>query len=199
MERASAINMSSIKTLALLLGVTLSGLLAGCQSLKAPAAPTFYLAPSLAVTVPRTVCSADMTRKELLRFTFEGKTRHLLTVATCKKGQLTIEGLLPMGARLFTIVTDGQRIEAKTHLPVPVSVDPAQVLGDYLIANLPLDAWQGRWPVGVEVRDTALSRTVTLNGKPLETVTYRDKNGQRRTQTLIHHRFGYRIDIKPLD
>ena len=166
------------------------------------ASPSFFVAREKTLPLPTFVCEKSDSKPEstLLSFKYQKESHSLIVVSRCQDGVLTMDGLLPTGIALFSLTWDGKTVDAKVKLPVPNAPDPKQILGDYLLAHLPLSFWEALLPQGYTMKDVS-STERTLSGPQglLETIRYSVDSGKRVPRNVEQHHFGYTITLAPVE
>lgn len=161
----------------------------------------FFIAPEVTLPLPPVACDTPDTAPEstLLTFAYGGKKNSLLVVSRCRGGVLAMDGLLPTGIALFTLTWDGNAVKAEAKLPVKGAPDPQQVLGDYLLAHLPLTAWQPLLPSGMSLTEpNTTTRVLADQEGAVETIRYTPIGAKRTPTQVEQHRFGYTLTLTPI-
>ena len=133
--------------------------------------------------------------RQELRFTYGESSGSLEAVVQSRCGELTIVGLAPFGARVFTLVQRGSALEVKLHLPGSWPFPPGNIARDVhraLLVPLPREA-----PVGGE-RDTVYGGERVherwREGKLVERELVPDGRGEARG-VRIDYRDGATLEV----
>jgi hypothetical protein len=171
------------------------------------------IARSAGVDLPPVAREPEFSMRQELRFTYAQSSGAIEAVVQSRCGVLTIVGLAPFGARVFTLVQRGGALEVTLHLPGSWPFPPENVARDVhraLLVPLPgepprdgrralrygREEVRERWEGGALVErelfpEGDLSRAGT-------TIVYRDGATLARPAREIHlenHARGYALEI----
>jgi hypothetical protein len=170
----------------------LSAVLAGCTATGAPNAVWIDRATQTALPAPH--CAGDTEFTELLTAEYKERRDKLLVHAVCRGETLEVIGMLPVGARLFTIRQEGNALQVTKHVPLGEAIAPEQILWDMHLAHFS-GGESAQIPGGYRLKEQENVKTlVNSKGDTVERIVYSDN-----FPALIENvPFGYRITIKKL-
>lgn len=176
-------------------------LLSGCQSTPEPAdkAPPlrFGLLPPAAMT-------DYQIRLQRVDVTTEQGQHTLLFNWQSLPGKLTVAAMTGVGLPVFSLVYDGNLVQAKRQVPLPRFLYPERMVADLQWAYWPLNQIRQHLAAGYTIIEHSehclqgvLCRQMWLNNELVSEVDYLDP--QRNQLVLTDARFGYQLRIETLE
>lgn len=163
--------------------------------------PESWLTKGVKVNLPSPQSTHPLHDQQLLTVTVEGKDNSLIALVDSNGEQLTIAGLSTMGIRLFKINYQGNEILTEQAIFIPQLPPATQVLSDIMLSYWPQAAWQAVLPSGWQLIDQDYQRKLYDDkGALIIEMTYPDKwqGTPRKPSQIIHHIFGYQINIQSM-
>ncbi|ROS01580.1 uncharacterized protein DUF3261 [Sinobacterium caligoides] len=140
---------------------------------------------------------------QLITASYDGREQPLLAQLELSPEKLVVVIMHPSGVRLLSASYDGEKIVTSS-LPLPgVPVTPERVLNDIMMAYWPATSWQPlllpRKQYLVDTKDQR--KLLTREGELIYQIDYQGKatDPWYRTLTLHNLRYGYQLQITPLD
>lgn len=170
-------------------------LLAGC-AINRPS-PEFYVDRGTEMQLPEYRCSKPFSKLQLLSFSYADKSDHLIVQLSCANDNLTLTGLLPIGARLFTISRNQNRVTAESFITLPNHLSAEQVLGDVLLSIAKTKNISAVLPPGYSVKKVEGTRRVIVNSKGdvIKIIIY---STEAEPLSIEDRVFNYQLNIKNL-
>lgn len=175
-------------------------LLSSCSHLQPDDGTRAHLTRDTRIVLPSPALETPLNRHQLLRVE-TGDLRESFQVLLEASGeQVELVALSPVGARLFSLRYDGERIDTEQLALDDRLPPPAQILADVMLAYWPVASWQDSLPASWTLADEGLQRLLRdASGSRIVEIQYRQEGDDREPERLIQHHFDYRIHIRRLD
>lgn len=205
-----------------------TALLLACHARRPPeTAGRLTPPPAASLPPPDAIPGAFAVRQKLVATSAHGGGS-FEAVLKKVPGRLTLLGLTPYGSRAFLLEQAGPDVSFTSYIPRDLPFPPTYVLLDvHRVFDAPLGAappvsdgdgpgaheregvvrgelvrerWRGGHLVERTFTDATSAAPTTSTGPPLVTVTYEGEGpaGLAAHVTLVHHRFGYRLEVDTL-
>lgn len=170
-------------------------LLAGCATNRS--SPKFYVDRVTQMRLPEYRCTKPFNKLQLLDFSYADKSDHLIVQLSCSNDKLTLTGLLPIGARLFTISRSQNRITAESFITPPNQLNAEQVLGDVLLSIAKTKEISAALPPGYLVKKVGETQRTIVNpkGDAIKIIIY---SADAEPLSIEDRVFHYQLNIKNL-
>lgn len=170
----------------------LAAALAGCTSVGRPDA--VWIDRTEQVTLPAPHCAKEVEFTELLSVEYKDRKDKMLAHVRCRGDVMEVIGMLPVGARLFTIVQEKDAVRVTRHMPLTDTVAPQQILWEIHAAHFTAGL-EGKLPPGYQLKEQGNVKTlVNSKGEAVERIVYSEND----PVSIENVPFGYRITIKKL-
>lgn len=123
-----------------------------------------------------------------------GSTNDLLAALEVDPQRLSLVGLA-MGMRVLSLEFDGMEMTEWRHAMLPNQVRAADVLEDLQLTLWPLEEIARALPVGWDIADQGLRRTLYRHGVVVATIDYSTMPRWQGTAVLDNVRYGYRLTV----
>lgn len=175
-------------------------LLSSCSHMQPDDGTRAHLTRDIRIVLPSPALDTPLQRHQLLRVE-TGDLRESFQVLLEATGQqVELVALSPVGARLFSLRYDGQRIDTEQLVMDERLPPPAQILADVMLAYWPVASWRGSLPPSWELTDEGMQRLLRdASGSRIVEIHYRQDGDDREPERLIQHHFDYQIHIRRLD
>ena len=162
--------------------------------------PTAWVNKETEITLPPPLTDHPLQAQQLLTTTYKDKSHSLMVLLDVQKNELNLVGLTPVGIRLFTINYNQHGIQSKYNLPIPNLPKANQVLLDIMLAYWPVNTWTEHLPENWHLEETENKRVLTNNqNEPVIEITYTTEQGSQTPKTILHHQFGYTINLDNME
>ncbi len=170
-------------------------LLAGCATNYS--SPKFYVDRVTQMQLPEYRCIKPFNKLQLLDFSYADKSDHLIVQLSCSNDKLTLTGLLPIGARLFTISRSQNCITAESFTTLPNQLSAEQVLGDVLLSIAKTKEISAVLPPGYSVKKLGETQRIIVNpkGDAIKIIIYSADTEPLSIEDRVFH---YQLNIKNL-
>ncbi|WP_347253802.1 DUF3261 domain-containing protein [Leminorella grimontii] len=175
-------------------------LLGGCSLSQNGAQPKAWLKPGTRVVLPAPTLNVKLNQQQLLTATVDGKAQSLMVMLDADGQKITLAALSPIGIRLFKVTYDAMGIHTEQSVALGELPPAEQVLSDIMMSYWPIEAWTPNLPKGWRLTDIQDKRLLQdERGETVSEIQYRNEGGKRQPVAIIHHRFGYQIQIQNMD
>lgn len=123
----------------------------------------------------------------------------LQVVLQLAPSQLLLIGLSPLGQRLFTLTSTGNRINLEASVPALSRLDPERIVSDLELAYWPLPKLKKALPAAYRIEKTANTRLVWHAGHLLWLGIRAGNDRWQDPVTIYNLRAGYRLRVVPAD
>jgi hypothetical protein len=158
---------------------------------------TAAAAQSWPLLSPATLGSV-LSASQRLRAAYADQELSLDCAIDVTAGRITVIGLAPAGPRVFTVIYDGQRVNADTSAGVPAVLKPERLLNDLQLALWPQAALEQafdntRWRLA---QPDPRTRRLLRDGKLVAEVHYADADPWNGRLWLVNFDGGYSIAVE---
>ncbi|SQI44447.1 Protein of uncharacterised function (DUF3261) [Leminorella richardii] len=175
-------------------------LLCGCSLSQSGSHPQAWLKPGARVALPAPVLSAPLSQQQLLTATVDGKAQSLMVMLDADGQKITLAALSPIGIRLFKVTYDAEGIHTEQSVALGQLPPAEQVLSDIMMSYWPIADWAPNLPKGWSLVERGDQRLLLdSQGETVSEILYHSEGGKRQPVAIIHHGFGYQIQIQNMD
>lgn len=173
--------------------------LTGCSLSQNGKQPKAWLKPGTRVNLPAPTLASPLSQQQLLTATVDGKAQSLMVMLDADGQKITLAALSPIGIRLFKVTYDATGIHTEQSIALGELPPAAQVLSDIMMSYWPVEAWAPNLPEGWRLTDVQDKRLLLDGQETIIEIQYHSEGGKRQPVAIIHHRFGYQIQIQNMD
>jgi hypothetical protein len=172
----------------LFLALPAAALLAACATPPAPVA-------RLGIKLAPSALESTISVQQHLKVERKGRIDELDAAVEVDPQQVQMVGLA-FGQRVLSLNYDGKELTSWRHMMLPKEVRAEDVLEDMQLTLWPAEAIARSLPPGWRIEDAGLSRTLSLDGAVVATITYTQMPRWSGTVTLDNLRYDYRLTIE---